>query len=95
MHQTVYPERRTRERHLGTDTAHSVDAFQPREASGGRHAARRVVPPGGPIDDAYERFLRLPLATVLGTLWLLGLALVSSVVLVLYVLSALVATVVG
>ena len=95
MHQTVYPERRTRERHQRAETAHSVDAFQPREASGERHAARRVAPPGGPIDDAYERFLRLPPAAVLGTLWLLGLALVGSVVLMLYVLGTSLATVVG
>ena len=95
MHQTVYPERRTRERHQRPETTHSVDAFQPREASGEYRAARRVPPPGGPIDAAHERFLGLPVAAILGTLWLLGLALVGTVVLMLYVLGTSLTTVVG
>ena len=95
MAQTVYPEPRTAERHRRAEAARSVDAFPTGKASGERRAARYAPPPGGPVVDAYERFLRLPPAALLGTLWLLGLALVGSVVLILYVLGTSLATVVG
>ncbi len=94
MHQTVYPKRRTRERHPRAESAHSVHAFPPREASGKRRA-HHAAPSGGPVDGVYDRFMRLPGWVVLMALWLLGAALIGSGVLVLYVLAALVATVVG
>ena len=44
---------------------------------------------------AYERFLQQPVAVVLAVLWLAGMALLSSVVLILYVLETSLASVVG
>ncbi len=96
MYQTVYPERRTRERHRRAEAAHSVDIFPPREASRERSAARPAPPlPGGPVNDASERFLRLPVGAVLGALWLLGAAMLGSVVLMLYVLVTSLASIMG
>jgi hypothetical protein len=95
MHQTVYPKRRTRERYPRAESAHSVHAFPPREASGKRRAHHAAPLAGGPVDGVYDRFMRLPCWVVLAALWLLGMALLGSGVLVLYVLGTLLATLVG
>jgi hypothetical protein len=42
----------------------------------------------GPLDRAYEGFLRLPVAMVVGALWLLGMALLSAGALLLYLIAA-------
>ena len=82
MNQTVYPERKTRERHRMAEAGHSVDAFRPRQAP----------PLGGRVDGAYERFLAMPVPLVLAGLWLGGAAMLGTCVLAIYLL---VATVTG
>ena len=44
---------------------------------------------GGSLDNAYERFLGMPVAIVLSVMWLGGLALLGSCVLMLYALARL------
>ncbi len=58
-------------------------------------AAHHARPAGGPVDGVCDLFMRLPNWVMLAAMWLLGVALLGSGVLVLYVLAALVATVVG
>ena len=78
MTQTVYPERKTRERPRRAKAAHSVDAFPLRQAP----------PLGGRVDGAYERFLEMPVPVVLASLWLGGVAMLGTCVLTLYLLAA-------
>ena len=56
----------------------------------------RVVPTsGGFIAIGYERFLQMPVAVVLATVWLVGVALLGSCVLTLCALGMLMASVVA
>jgi len=65
------------------------------EASEERHLPY-ALPQDGFIGVAYERFLEMPVAVVLAVLWVLGMALLGSCVLTLYVLgTSLVGVVVG
>jgi hypothetical protein len=65
------------------------------EASEERHLPY-ALPQDGFIGVAYERFLEMPVSVVLAVLWVLGMALLGSCVLTLYVLgTSLVGVVVG
>jgi hypothetical protein len=54
----------------------------------------RIAPvPDGFLGVSYERFWQMPVAVVLTVLWLAGMALLSSCVLMLYILGTLLASV--
>ena len=89
-------QRRTREQRPHTEANGGERLLQGTGALGERGAARyHALPSGGPVGDAYERFLRMPVAAVLAVLWFAGVALLSSFIVVLYVLGASLVSVAG
>jgi len=83
MQQTVSSEQqKTREQHPRAGADYS-DSFPGKEALEER-SLRYVPPSGGFLGVAYERFLQLPVPVVLAVLWLAGMALLTSCVLILY-----------
>jgi hypothetical protein len=70
---------RERELHFGDDPG--TEAPSDTDLPVGRQSAT--------LDRAYEGFLRLPVAMVLGALWLYGMALLSAGALLLYLIAAL------
>jgi hypothetical protein len=96
MQQSISPARqKVRERPRRAETDRSVGGVPAVEASEERHLPH-ALPQDGFIGVAYERFLEMPVSVVLAVLWVLGMALLGSCVLTLYVLgTSLVGVVVG
>ena len=88
-------QRRTQERRPRTEAARGdrlpLGAGAREESAASYHAP----PSGGLVGDAYERFLRMPVPVVLAVLWVTGMALLGSCVLVRYVLGASLVSVAG
>lgn len=97
MHQAVYPEQGTQERRRGGEAAHGVGACSGREASAERSPFRatHATRSDGLLGAAYDRFVRLPAPVVLAALWVLGMALLGSGVLMLYAIGGSLASLAG
>ena len=101
MPATISPERqrtehRTPEQHPRAEADYGADDFLSSEALE-KPYLYNAAPSEGFIGAAgyYERFLELPPAVVVAVLWLAGMALLSSSVLLLYVLGTSLARVVA
>ena len=95
MQQTISrEEQKVQERQPTTKTQPSADGVY----AGGMSDRSRFHPvaetSGGFLGIAYERFLGMPVPVVLSVMWLGGLALLGSCVLMLYALATLLASVV-
>ena len=100
MPTTISPEQqstahRTPEQHPWAETDYSDNDFLSREALEERYLHNASPSDGFIGAAAYERFLEMPVAVVLALLWLAGMALLSSCVLLLYVLGTSLARVVA
>jgi hypothetical protein len=100
MPTTISPEQqrtehRTPEQHPWAEADYSDDDFLSREALEERYLHNASPSDGFIGAAAYERFLEMPVAVVLAVLWLAGMALLSSCVLMLYVLGTSLARVVA
>jgi hypothetical protein len=92
MQQPASPEeQRTQEQHPQAEADYGEE-FSAREALDERYL-HYAPPSGGFLWGAYERFLQMPVPVVLVVLWLAGMALLSSCVLMLYMLVASLASV--
>ena len=92
MQQTISREQqKVQERQQTTKTQPRIGGVY----AGGMSERSRFHPAseasGGSLGIAYERFLGMPVPVVLGVLWLGGLALLGSCVLMLYALATLLA----
>jgi hypothetical protein len=88
MQQTISSEQQTtREEHPQpeADFYSGGDDFAGKGALEQRYQLHYAPPSGGFVGVAYERFLQMPVAAVLAVLWLVGMALLSGCVLMLYI----------
>ena len=100
MPTTISPEQqstehRTAEHHPWAAADYSANDLLSREALEERYLHNASPSDGFIGAAAYERFLEMPVAVVLALLWLAGMALLSSCVLLLYVLGTSLARVVA
>jgi hypothetical protein len=95
MQQTISREEQKVQEQQPVETEPSGDDFSARWVSQDSHFQRVDQVSGGFIDATYGRFLELPVAVVLTAMWLAGVALLSSCVLMLYILGSLLASVVA
>jgi hypothetical protein len=85
MQQTRSPEQhKAREQHLQVEADYGEKVLAT-EALDQRYL-HHASPSEGFVSVAYERFLEMPVGVVLAALWLVGMALVSLCVLMLYLL---------
>ena len=89
MQQTISREERKVRDHPRPNTEPSGGGFSAKRISAESHLHSSAQASGSFPGVLYERFLQLPVGVVLIMLWLIGVALLGSCVLVLYALATL------
>jgi hypothetical protein len=95
MQQTISQEEHKVRDHQPAETEPRGRDFSARGVSQASHFRPVDQVSGGFIDATYGRFLEMPAAVVLTVLWLAGVALFGSCVLMLYILGSLLVSAVG